>query len=77
MMQWYSEDLKVVKDASDLNSSGSLLMKVVEISDSRCFFEVCKLNLSLKQKLCSASSNKIKGSSMENSEPQNAGEVAC
>ena len=21
MMQWYSEDLKVVKDASDLNSS--------------------------------------------------------
>ena len=30
MMQWYSEDLKVVKDASDLNSSGRLL-KVVEI----------------------------------------------
>ena len=45
----------MVKDASDLNSSGRLL-KVVEISDSRCFFEVCKLNLSLKQNLCSASS---------------------
>ena len=29
----------MVKDASDLNSSGRLL-KVVEISDSRCFFEV-------------------------------------
>ena len=45
----------MVKDASDLNSSGRLL-KVVEISDSRCFFEVCKLNLSLKKSLCSASS---------------------
>ena len=31
----------MVKEASDLNSSGRLL-KVVEISDSRCFFEVCK-----------------------------------
>ena len=40
----------MVKDASDLNSSGRLL-KVVEISDSRCFFEVCKLNLSLKQNI--------------------------
>ena len=38
----------MVKDASDLNSSGNLL-KVVEISDSRCFFEICKLNLSLAQ----------------------------
>ena len=35
MMQWYSEDLKVVKNASDLNSSGRLL-KDVEISDSKC-----------------------------------------
>ena len=47
----------MVKDASDLNSSGRLL-KVAEISDSRCFFEVhvCKLNLYLKRNLCSASS---------------------
>ena len=55
MMLWYSADLQVVKDASDLNSSGRLL-KVVEISDSRCFFEVRRLNPSLKQNLCSASS---------------------
>ena len=33
MKQWYSEDLKVVKDAGDLNSSGRLL-QVVEISGS-------------------------------------------
>ena len=45
----------MVKDASDLNSSGRLL-KVVEINESRCFFEVCKLYLSLKQNLCPASS---------------------
>ena len=50
----YSNDLKVVKDASDCNSNGRLL-KVVEINDSRCFFEVRKLNLYLKQNLCSAS----------------------
>ena len=40
---------------SDFNSNGRLL-KVVEINDSRSSFEVCKLNLSLKQNLCSASS---------------------
>ena len=64
----------MVIDASDLNSGGRLL-KVAEISESRC------LNLSLEQNLCSASSKlaqiKSGGSSMENSEPQNAGEVAC
>ena len=54
-MEWYSEDLKVVKDASDFNSDGRLL-EIVEIYDSRCFIEVCKVNLSRKQNLCSASS---------------------
>ena len=39
----YSDDLKVVKGASDFNSNRRLL-KVVEINYSRCFFEVCKLN---------------------------------
>ena len=37
----------MVKDVSDLNSSGRLL-NVVEISDCRCLFEGCKLDLSLK-----------------------------
>ena len=44
-MQLYSDDLKVVKDASDCNSNGKLL-NVVEIND-QMFFEVCNLNLSL------------------------------
>ena len=54
LMQLYKDDFKVVKDASDFNSNGRVL-KVVEINDSTCFFEVCKLNLSLKQNLCSGS----------------------
>ena len=33
MIQWYNEDLKVVKDTSDFNSTGRLL-KAVKISDS-------------------------------------------
>ena len=34
----YTDDLKVVKDASDFNSNRSSL-KVVEINDSRCFLK--------------------------------------
>ena len=37
-MLLYSDDLRVVKDASDCNSNGRLL-KVVEINESRYFLK--------------------------------------
>ena len=59
----------VVKDASDFDSNGRLL-KVVEIDDSTWFVEECKVNLSRKQNLCSASSKLAQIKSAENLEPK-------
>ena len=59
----------VVKDASDFDSNGRLL-KVVEIDDSTWFVEECKVNLSQKQILCSASSKLAQIKSAENLEPK-------
>ena len=75
-MQLYSDDLEAVKNANDFNSNGRLL-KVVEKITLDVFLKYgIKSIPEAKHMLCliEASTNKIRASSMKNSEPQNAGE---